>query len=294
MDHNQNLQIVSFFYLYINSYSKDFAEISESMNRLFQLNYSTAETKNIFDNLIFSKNISLDGLTNLMRRLNDEIKSFNSCIYPPVQNCTYCDKKLSFKSKKKVIIYKLNGAEMSNIISNECKSCEITFSLNTFEINRSKERYFYPPSIKITHFETSLQTIFETRLLMNFDEFLSRNHVPFDGFCDTYNIINISELNNTLRPLDRRRLSEAWFSWKIAMYEHKFGTEYLLHFGCKNTDKLLESRFEFYKRNIILSWHYIHLFYCKSTLCSKISSIFLYREFIFLFLVFFILSGRRR
>jgi hypothetical protein len=103
-----------------------------------------------------------------------------------------------------------------------------------------KKKYLYK-NLDSKYITTSSQTSFEINLLSWFDINIVCNQISFSGFSEAYNIfhnpnkdvIHFGSLKfeayfNLLwyRTLDRRRLSEGWFTWKLRTSLIKLNSSY--------------------------------------------------------------------
>ena len=152
-----------------------------------------------------------------------------------------------------------------------CDLCDINYSFRNYTKCKSGESFLYPPNIKLSFLATSNETCFELKLLRYFDEQIIRNGVSFEGFCDSYNLLYADQLN-VMRPLNRIRLSEAWYSFKIKQLI--FSNEHLLPIldfksDGKSTEKYLESRLPIWIDNFTLKWSKIHNSNCCVLNCDE-------------------------
>ncbi len=83
-----------------------------------------------------------------------------------------------------------------------------------------------------------------------------------------------------LRGLDRRRLSEVWFTWKLRMSLIKMNNKlimekYVLHFNAKATESILRQEFDRLRNFLTDTWLIEHenCENCESN-CSSISEYF--------------------
>ena len=99
--------------------------------------------------------------------------------------------------------------------------------------------------------------------------------MKFDGFADSYNACNLK--NNSLRPLNRIRLAEGWYTYKIKQFiaKRKSSSE-ILDFNPKMTEKYLEENFHQFQNDFVVDWSKKHALNCSSLNCHKTSKAFFY------------------
>ena len=73
--------------------------------------------------------------------------------------------------------------------------------------------------------------------------------------------------------MDRRRLSEAWFSWKIRLFliTPTSTINDLMYFNSKNTEDVIRIHFEKLKNQFKNYWSNFHKLNCKLKYCDSIS-----------------------
>lgn len=152
----------------------------------------------------------------------------------------------------------------------KCVQCNIDYSFRNYTRCSTSQSFLYPASIKLTFLATSLETCFEIKLLKYFNEQIIRNGVTFDGFSDSYN--NLYREEGNFRPLDRRRLSEAWYSYNIKRYLYQFSSSFeIIDFKCdgKSTELLIGNNFSSWKDAQTIKWFRLHNLHCKCLNCDS-------------------------
>ena len=108
------------------------------------------------------------------------------------------------------------------------------------------------------------------------DEQIIRNGVTFEGFSDSYNLLYAEELKD-IRCLNRLRLAEAWYSFKIKQF--LYSNDYHLPIrdfktDSKSTESYLRSRLSTWFQNFTLKWSQIHKKNCFVSNCDYTGNCF--------------------
>jgi hypothetical protein len=222
----------------------------------------------------YLSNNAFSSFVQTYKKIKLEIENRDIIIYPPLENCSKCLSKLQYLSDKTILVYYYDGPKMVKCVQTECNQCQIKYNVNNFEKSIAKESFLYGDNIKVDFIKTSNKTIFEAKLLIYLDEHICRNGMKFDGFSDSYNIVNEERFNKNIRKLDRRRLSEAWFTFKIKQFLLEINSKNdIQDFESKHTEEFLKLNFEKLKNFFIEKWSKIHQKACDSKNCHQTSKI---------------------
>jgi hypothetical protein len=126
----------------------------------------------------------------------------------------------SMDAKKTVTFYSFDGPENRDYSSKKCKYCPNIYFFSNYTQNN--DYFLYDPSVDNNFIRTSIRTCFDLKLVKYFDEQIVRSGVTFEGFADTFNSLfkdHLKETENT-RCLDRRRVGEAWYFYKVFKILH--------------------------------------------------------------------------
>ncbi|CAF1001166.1 unnamed protein product [Brachionus calyciflorus] len=261
-------QFVSLFFL-VQQSNDDYDFVCESFNELFNTNYDYDSIS-----LLVSKFITLFGFN------KTELIDFFSCLekmlmkkkkylMPPVNKCFDCENSLDTQKKAcKIVAYCLDSPKILYFKTKTCKRCEIEYSFRHYKRCISNETFLYQPSEISSFLATSQETCFEMKLLRYLDEQIIRNGVTFEGFCDSYNQLYPEFIEG--RPLNRIRLAEAWYSFKIKHYLFNYMQNETFHdFKSDSTETYLETYINKWKDEFTLRWSKIHQMNCKVLNCDS-------------------------
>jgi hypothetical protein len=287
-------ELMGFIYLYFESHGEfDFNFLNEIFQRHFTTVLSFDTIRAIVSKFNYFSNNAFSNFVQTFKKIKLEIENREMIIYPPLDNCSKCLSKLQYLSDKTILVYYYDGPKMVKCVQTECNQCQIKFNVNNFEKSITKEYFLYDNNIKVNFIKISNKTIFETKLLIYLDEHICRNGMKFDGFSDSYNCVNESSFKKNIRKLDRRRLSEAWFTFKIKQFLLEINdTSDILDFESKHTEEFLKLNFDKLKQFFIEKWSKIHKTECDSKNCHQTSKNDLCIKFspIFFYLILFLLE----
>jgi len=277
----ENLQqFYGMFYL-IQQAEGDYDFVCDSFDEIFGIKYDVISIKNIASKFLRLFHVDHNGLFELFKKLKKKSFSRKQYILPPVNQCIHCNFLLeTFSSSQKIMAYCLDEPKL--LYYNYCivkqdivlvveytfRKIEYTFR----NYKRSNDEYFiYPRSISLKFLATSLETCFEIKLLKYLDEQIVRNGMTFDGFSDSYNQLYSNIVNE--RPLYRKRLAEAWYSYKIKffLYNELNHSVELLDFksDSKSTENFLKNKLPIWKDAFTIKWAQLHNNNCKIRNCIE-------------------------
>jgi hypothetical protein len=149
---------------------------------------------------------------------------------------------------------------------------KVLCSLSSRSIFFNDEFYYYPNKISLNFFQLSSKTIIEIKLLRELEESIFRNGTSFQGFADVYNYLN----NESTRPLNRKRIAEAWFSWKLTIFLRSECLENLAAvFDHKKSELVIGQYLESIRSSKLFEWNQDHELNCiYGETCKKTSSFF--------------------
>lgn len=268
-------QVFSLIYLSLHSNQEDFVEVASAFNQVFKTSYSSLDIKNCFYKFKHLCNFDLALFKNTYSQLKTIKKDFCKSLVPPISYCLNCNSYLEKSFKVKSTTFYIRKASLNLIESLICKKCFYTYSADTYTDNTGNT-YLYPQSTEISILITSSKTSFQKDLLVAYDGNLIRNGVSLEGFCDTYNTLYSSNKMN--RDLDRRRLSEAWLTFKLRDYVYidEVFSKKGQYFNPKLIESFLSESFHLIKKYVVLNCFKQHQSYCKSSNCCKIGKIISY------------------
>ncbi|RNA01588.1 hypothetical protein BpHYR1_028691 [Brachionus plicatilis] len=196
-----------------------------------------------------TKDTSLNDISNVSKipkqdGLNIEENLKKSYLMPPVDSCINCKSVLDVnKTSNKIVSFCFDCPKIMYAKFGKCEKCDIEYSFRNYKLCSKNETFLYPAHIPLIFLATSQETCFEIKLLRFFDEQILRNGVTFEGFCDSYNNFYPDFVSG--RPLNRIRLGEAWYSFKIKHYLLiNIPKEAILDFKSDSTESLLEPYIE--------------------------------------------------
>ena len=153
-------------------------------------------------------------------------------------------------------------------MNKRCHRCSIEYSFRNYTKCNSSFEYLYSSKITSDYLATSRETCFEIKLLKYFDEQIIRNGVTFEGFSDSYNSLYYDVAD--VRPLNRVRLAEAWYSFKIKQFILQDPSLQLdFKSDSKSTESLLGNLIPLMKHSFALRWADIHKQHCKIHNCDS-------------------------
>jgi hypothetical protein len=125
-------------------------------------------------------------------------------------------------SNKTITCYSFEGPENREYSSKKCKYCPNIYFFSNYTQNN--DYYLYDPSVETKYIRTSLRTCFDLKLVKYFDEQIVRSGVTFEGFADSFNSLFKDHLikSENIRFLDRRRIGEAWYFYKVSKIQPFF------------------------------------------------------------------------
>jgi hypothetical protein len=247
----------------------DYNYIKDSIQRHFGTSLTLDNIRAIVSKFNFFSKYAFSNFVTTFKKLKNEIKTREMIVFPPVLQCSKCSSTLVYLSDKTILVYYYDGPKMVKCVQTECNLCQIKYNVNNYENSITKELFLYEKNITVNFIKISNKTIFEVKLLKYLDEHIIRNGMKFDGFSDSYNCINEHCYSVDIRKLDRRRLSEAWFTFKIKQIllelENKSN---ILDFKSKQTEQFLKANFERFKNHFIEKWSKRHKQDCSGKNCN--------------------------
>jgi transcription elongation factor Elf1 len=180
-----------------------------------------------------------------------------------IKNCVNCGQQTTQKKSKDIVTYTFDGPKLLTYYNAQCKICDINYDFEKYSCKNSVN--FYHDD---NYLMCSSQTCFEKRLLDLADEQIARNAITFEGFCDTYN--NFFPCAQ-IRPLNRKRFSQAWFTYKI-----KQALPDCEYFKYDENESILEKYIDNLIDEFPFDWYKKHKSACSIENCQSISRIFEY------------------
>jgi hypothetical protein len=236
------------------------------MSKYFHLNFHSDFFKRFRERILFYYGVNFEVIKKyFLIFLNErELKKEIVC---PIKFCIHCKNELKIvqNTKRKIRVYYFEGPVRLILYKKFCHKCFITYDLSNYS-DKNKINYIYPNFYEINFTKISDQTVIDNNLLHYFDELLMRNGITFEGFSDSYNEIH-KKLNISL---NRLRLSEAYFVFKIKSLYHNSSELNIEDIHPKKTDDFLKDNFENYKIKFVKKWANIHN-ECKISCCTSTS-----------------------
>lgn len=263
-------EIMGFIYLYMETRGEfDYNNLIEIYSRHFATNLRIELIRSVVAKFDYLSNNSFSNFVITYRELKSEISRIK-IIIPPCDQCLKCSSKLVNVGNKTILTFYCDGSKFANYISLECKQCQIIYNAYNFEKKTSNTAFKYKSNITTNIIKISSQTCFDTKLLNYLDESICRNGMKFDGFCEVYNRCFNQQSNSSNRILYRKRLSEAYFSFKITQFLIDINAPNdIPDFKSKQTETFLETKFDIIENHFINKWTTIHRIECKSLNCHE-------------------------
>ena len=158
---------------------------------------------------------------------------------------------------------------------NDCPTVYYSDSRNNTTYNvdyysKNNKKYLYSTNIVTKYLKLSNQIVFDKGLLNFYDQCLLAGCVGFETFATIYNncystkekTYNVSQIQ-----LYRKRLSEAWFTYKLRSILNNFDNFKNYYFDAKSTEFELEKFNYSIKIYFIKKWSETHSVECTD--CSK-------------------------
>ena len=264
-------QAICFLFLLLEREDEEDAHfISTSFNSVFETHFSAEFVNPMaqkFQNILKE---DLKSIRTSYKKIKLLISQKPKTLTPPIKNCLYCNSTLVNAKLKNITTYHYNGPESNQIRFRRCNLCDTDYGLSSYvkrKKNESDSFYIYPNKISTEYLQISNETCFELKLLRNLDEQIFRSGVTFEMFSISYN--SLFENYAAKRPLCRKRLSEAWFTFKIKHFLLKYsGNQEIYDFSSKETEIYLENKLEYFKRSFLFSWSKIHDSHCRIPNCN--------------------------
>ena len=268
-------QFFSLFYL-IQESDDDHCFISESFNDIFGTNYSADSISLFLAKFLNLFRMDKAGLVQLFASLKKKASNKKEYLLPPVNKCIDCHFILqSSNISKKIVAYCFDSPKILFFKVKRCERCDIDYSFRNYKRCSNSETFLYPEFVPLTFLATSQDTCFEIKLLRYLDEQIIRNGVTFEGFSDSYNQLYPKVVGE--RPLNRIRLSEAWYSYKIKHYLFlNKPNDTFLDFKSAYTETFLEPYIELWKDEFTFRWSQIHKTNCTVLNCDATGSFIFY------------------
>ncbi len=267
----ENLQQFYSLYYLVQVADGEHSFISDGLNEIFKTEYTATSIRVLlakFSNLFGMETVSLNSLFTSLKQIASKKKQY---ILPPITCCLFCSFILvPHNSTQKITSYCFDSPKLLWYQDKWCKHCDINFSFRNYSNLKTNETFLYPPDIKLSFFASSSETCFDLKLLHYFDEQIIRNGVTFEGFSDSYNSLYADQLKE-IRPLNRKRLSEVWYSYKIKQY--LYSNEYVLpirdfKYDSKSTELFLGPRLPTWFHSFTLKWAKTHRKNCSIQNCD--------------------------
>jgi hypothetical protein len=284
----QNLhQFYSFIFLIQNS-DEDLNYVSESFNSIYGTQYNVDSISILKSKFLHLFSFDHSDLNALFSNLSLKALNKKQYLLPPISQCISCKFFLEFSSTHKIIAYCFDSPKIMYFQVKRCARCNIDFSFRNYTYCSSSQSYLYPSSIKISHIATSKETCFEIKLLKYFNEQIIRNGVTFEGFTDSYNRLYPEAVNG--RPLDRRRLAEAWYSYNIKqlLFKENISTPILdFKSDSKSTEVFLSNNIISWKISHAIKWSELHKRNCTCLNCENTCLYSFYCYYVNFFIMYF-------
>ncbi len=289
MSLNQNIypldnlqQFFSLFYL-IQEAEGDFSFVSQCFNEMYDTSYDAVAINLLISKFLHLFRLEKTGLDDLFGKLKLMVTKKKQYLKAPIDKCIFCHLILISKpSLHKITAYCFDMPKEMFYKDQWCQRCDINFNFRNYTKCNSGESFLYPSDFGLSFLATSRETCFELKLLRYFDEQIIRNGVTFEGFCDSYNLLYADNLFE-MRPLNRQRLSEAWYSFKIKQLILSDNNSLpLLDFKCdsKSTEKVLELKMPIWRDKFTVDWSLKHKKFCLIPNCDATGILFLTHMFV--------------
>ena len=244
--------------------------VSSNFNDLFGTNYDVDSIKVLLAKFTTLFGTDDAGLSDLFSTLKLKAKLKRQFIVAPVSRCLKCNFILeTSRHSHKLIAYNFDSPKEMWYQVKQCMHCEISYSFRNYTHNKSDQSFLYPLNLALTHLATSSETCFEIKLLRYFHEQIVRNGVTFEGFCDSYNQLYPEFVGE--RPMNRIRLSEAWYSFRIKHYlnlNNRTPDNPFPDFKSDATETFLESVISDWQDNFTVRTAAVHTTHCKVLNCD--------------------------
>jgi hypothetical protein len=265
-------QTFAFMQLYLESLEdndQDF--MCMTFNEIFKTSFTIKTIALIIDKFSNMLKNELCDLKSVYDKINGKLVYKPKLIKPPTNKCFYCSSILLQSHVKNGFAYYFDKPKKIRFQILKCYDCKIEYHQDTYIKVINQEKYLYSSNYNVEYVTTSSQTCFHIPLLKYLDECIIRSGMKFDGFTDIYNAITLGELEG--RKLDRRRLSEGYFTYKIREYIKKQNqTNEIKSFDSKLSENYLEENIANFQKNFVLRWSKLHALNCKSLNCDNTSN----------------------
>lgn len=255
-------QVFNFVYLFIETKDRDnFNSLVEFFNYQYDTNLSVMQVNCLAEKLKLFLGINFHSLILNYNNLSDKVKSLKKIIRPPLSNCLRCNRVLSRKVFKNTLTYYIDGPKETIQEILDCRICRIEYKYDKYS---EDDIYMtYPNSCETSIFYLSDYLSFDIGLIFNLNHHILRNGVTFEGYADVYN----EKILNDKYKLNRKRLSEAFFSYNIKRLYHN-SLDGLQDINPKNTEEVLENLLPSFSLKFSREWSKIHDSSCLIKNCS--------------------------
>ena len=258
-----------FFILFIDELDTNYFFLKGFMSKYFNLNFDSDFIKRFSNRIFFYYGVSFEAIKKYFLIFLNE-RELKKDIVCPLKYCIHCKNELKIvqKTKRNIRVYFFEGPVRLMLSKKFCYKCFITYDLSNYT-DKNKTSYIYPNYYEINFTKISDQTVIDNKLLHYFDELFMRNGITFEGFSDSYNEIH----KNLNISLNRLRLSEAYFVFKIKSLYYNSSELKIEDIHPKKTGDFLKDNFENYKIKFVKKWANIHN-ECKIKCCTSTSMFF--------------------
>lgn len=258
-------EFFTFFYL-VSESEDDLEFVVDSFNQISNLNINDVHL--LLDKFQRLFDLKESSFSSYFLSLKSVVSKKMKILLPPVNKCLQCGKNLEISSNSnEITAFCFDSVRIMKQKSKYCSLCVIDYSFRNYTIGKTAASYLYPQEVLLSFLATSKSTCFEIKLLQYFDEQVTRNGVTFEGFADSYNRINPEK--EEIRSLNRIRLSEAWYSYKIKYFLYQNNpNNSILDFKSNSTEIFLEPFLPIWKNNFTSKWSTKHSQICHVINCD--------------------------
>lgn len=148
-------------------------------------------------------------------------------LMPHIKFC--CGTKCKVILNNKVVVYEKNNIWKGSAYKGVCKKCNAEYLLTTWK-PQGGEWTYYEDCSKHDYFQSTRCSVFQKEFLESIDRNIFRKISSFEAMAYCYNdeVIGASWMvkdfdKNSVKPLDRRVLSEAWSKWHMVIWKEEMG-----------------------------------------------------------------------
>ncbi|CAF1102745.1 unnamed protein product [Brachionus calyciflorus] len=235
--------------------------IKDYFSEKYQKNIDPNSLECLMSKFCFLMGTNIVAFKNLKNDLKIILRKKTESVYPDILVCKFCESKLISYDSSILYTYSLNKSGNVRFIRKSCTKCQAFYEIDRYGIGA--KTYFYEFS-STKYFKLSNQTVFHLDILIDISHHIARNNMTFEGYSEVYNHKN----GETSRTLNRKRLSEIWFSYQLRKYQNIFD-ENLKCFDSKNTEFFLEGCLSKIHKSLFDDWIIIHEKQCRDEVCKS-------------------------